>query len=425
MDARDQDEQFVAAELARYDRELRRYRRLRSRIEADFARRLEGAGFRYFQVSARVKSRESFERKVRRSPDREVRDILGVRVIAHFEGDLPAMEQVVREALIVDDDSWVDKSELLPIDAFGYRSVQFVGRIPETADAAGGSGGGSGSGSGAGGAGGSGRNGSGGGGSGGGGSEPGGVEEADAPQVEVQLRTALSDTWSELEHDFRYKSARQLPREVDRLFALSAALLEQADENLDRIRRQVDEARVAIPTTRNDGGGERSYIGRFIQYDGDARTLDQIVTAALDVPFGTVTGSGRELRSVVRAAGWHRYDALAEGFAAFSELGRRLAIACASTTNDLLLSDAEPLRPARAFRGIGTYWTALAAALIGGEPIRESRVPDGRLAEFRVVATYLYENPDASALDVRRRYGAVAAPVGTLDDGGFAAIALG
>lgn len=386
MDARDQDERLVAAELARYDRELRRYRRLRSRIEADFARRLDAAGFRYFQVTARVKSRESFERKVRRAPDREVRDILGVRVIAHFEGDLAAMEQVVREALIVDDDSWVDKSELLPIDAFGYRSVQFVGQIP---------------------------------------GEDATDEEVDAPLVEVQLRTALSDTWSELEHDFRYKSARQLPREVDRLFALSAALLEQADANLDQIRRQVEEARTAGPAARGDGGGERGYIGRFIQYDGDSRTLDQIVTAALDVPFGVVTGSGRELRSVVRAAGWLRYEALVDGFAEYSELGRRLAIACASTSNDLLLADAEPQRPARAFRGIGTYWTALAAALLGGEPIRESRVPDGRLAEYRVVAGYLYANPDASALGVRGRYGAIAAPVGTLDDEAFRPIDLG
>lgn len=390
MDAREDDEQLVAAELARYDRELRRYRRLRSRIEANFARRLDAAGFRYFQVTARVKSRESFERKVRRAPDREVRDILGVRVIAHFEGDLPAMEQVVREALIVDDDSWVDKSELLPIDAFGYRSVQFVGQI----------------------AGSSGRRG-------------GGDAEVDAPLVEVQLRTALSDTWSELEHDFRYKSARQLPREVDRLFALSAALLEQADENLDRIRRQVEEERTAGPAARGDGGGERGYIGRFIQYDGDSRSLDQVVTAALDVPFGVVTGAGRELRSVVRAAGWLRYEALVDGFAEYSELGRRLAIACASTSNDLLLADAEPQRPARAFRGIGTYWTALAAALLGGEPIRESRVPDGRLAEYRVVAAYLYANPDASALGVRSRYGSIAAPVGTLDDAGFRPIDLG
>ncbi|WP_127794901.1 GTP pyrophosphokinase family protein [Agromyces sp. LHK192] len=403
MDAREQDEELVAAELARYDRELRRYRKLRSRIESDVARRLEGAGFKYFHVAARVKSRDSFERKVRRAPDREVRDILGVRIVAHFEGDLPAMEQVVREALIVDDDSWVDKSELLPIDAFGYRSVQFVGRIPLADDstatspnpiAVG----------------------------------PDGLPDPDAapdaPQVEVQLRTALSDTWSELEHDFRYKAARQLPREVDRLFALSAALLEQADDNLDQIRRQVDEARTAGPA-RAGGGGERGYIGRFIQYDGDARTLDQVLTAALDVPFGTVAGSNRELRSVVRAAGWLEYDRLADGFAEYSELGRRLAIACARTTNDILLSDAEPQRPARSFRGIGTYWTALAAALVGGVAIRESRVPDGRLAEYRVVAEYLYANPDASALGVRARYDAVAAPIGTVEDGGFTPISLG
>ncbi|QEO14640.1 hypothetical protein FLP10_09600 [Agromyces intestinalis] len=399
MDTRDSEERLVAAELARYDRELRRYRALRSRIEADFARRLEAAGFKYFHVTARVKSRESFERKVRRAPDREVRDILGVRVIAHFEGDLPAMEQVVREALIVDDDSWVDKSEMLPIDAFGYRSVQFVGRIPEEGQERVATGAVRAVGS------------------------DGTTDASDAPQVEVQLRTALSDTWSELEHDLRYKSARQLPREVDRLFALSAALLEQADDNLDQIRRQVEEARVA-PPSRADGGGERGYIGRFIQYDGDSRTLDQLITAALDVPFGAVTGSGRELRSVVRAAGWHRYEQLADGFAEYSELGRRLAIACANTTRDILLADAEPQRPARSFRGIGVYWTALSAALVAGTAVRESRVPDGRLAEYRVVAEYLNVNPDASALSVRSRYVALAAPAGTLDDEGFAPISL-
>ncbi|SFR66461.1 ppGpp synthetase catalytic domain-containing protein (RelA/SpoT-type nucleotidyltranferase) [Agromyces sp. CF514] len=387
MDAREHDEDLVAAELARYDRELRRYRRLRGQIEADFARRLEAAGYKYFHVSARVKSRDSFERKVRRAPDREVLDILGVRVVANFEGDLPGMEQVVREALIVDDDSWVDKSALLPLDAFGYRSVQFVGRMP------------------------------------GPGQDPDGADDpADATQLEVQLRTALSDTWSELEHDFRYKSARQLPREVDRLFALSAALLEQADDNLDLIRRQVEEARVPVP---GDGGGERGYIGRFIQYDGDSRSLDQIITAALDVPFGAVTGSGRELRSVVRAAGWLQYEALADGFAEYSELGRRLAIACASSTNDILLTDAEPQRPPRSFRGIGVYWTAMAASLVTGASLRESRVPQGRLAEYRVVATHLFRNPDASALATRSRYERLAAPAGTLDDAVFRPIDLG
>ncbi|GAA1958496.1 GTP pyrophosphokinase [Agromyces allii] len=403
MDAQEQEERLVAAELDRYDRELRRYRKLRSGLEADVARRLEAAGFKYFHVTARVKSRESFERKVRRAPDREVRDILGVRVVANFEGDLPGMEQVVREALIVDDDSWVDKSALLPLDAFGYRSVQFVGRVPGDRV---GSGSGSGSASSS-------------------GEAASGDDRAAGSEVEVevQLRTALSDTWSELEHDFRYKSARRLPREVDRLFAISAALLEQADDNLDLIRRLVEEARTATPVV-GDRGGERGYIGRFIQYDGDSRSLDQVVTAALDVPFGTVTGSGRELRSVVRAAGWLHYDALADGFAEFSEHGRRLAIACASTTNDILLTDAEPQRPARSFRGIGLYWSALAAALLGGGSLRESRVPGGRLAEYRTVATWLDAHPEASALGVRSRYQSLAAPSGTLDDAGYGPIAL-
>ncbi|WP_165314291.1 GTP pyrophosphokinase [Agromyces protaetiae] len=380
MDEQVRNDALIAEEFARYDRELPRYEALRAEVQADFERRLEEAGFKYFEVTTRVKSRHSFERKVRRAPDGVVRDLLGARVIANFQGDLPGMERVVREALVVDDDSWIDKGELLAPDAFGYRSVQFVGSIPD---------------------------------------------DAGAPtrfEVEVQLRTALSDTWSELEHDFRYKSPRQLPRDVDRLFALSAALLEQADTNLDQIRGRVEgPAPAGAP---GDGAGEKGYIVRFIQYDGDSRSLDQSLTAALDVPFGPVTGAGRELRSVVRAAGWRQYDELAAGFAEYSELGRRLAIACASTERGILLTDAEPNRRAQSFRGIGTYWTALAAALLADASLFESRVPPGRLGEYRTVAAYLFEHPDESALEVRARYQRLAAPAGSLEDAAFGPIRL-
>ncbi|MWB98189.1 hypothetical protein [Agromyces seonyuensis] len=378
------DQAYLDAELERYERELPRYERLQAQLVEEFTDRLHEAGFKYFHVSGRVKARDSFEAKLRRQPDRPVLDVLGIRVIANFEGDLARMEQVVREALVVDDDSWVDKSDLLAPDAFGYRSVQFVGRIPgEIADA---------------------------------------DADGDDWRVEVQLRTALSDTWSELEHDFRYKSPRQLPREVDRLFALSAALLEQADTNLDQIRERVED--FGRPSPASDGAAEKGYIGRFIQYDGDSRFLDQLITSALDVPFGTVTGSGRELRSVVRAAGWMQYDELEDGFAGYSELGRRLAITCSSASHGILLTDVEPGRPARSFRGIGVYWTALAAALIGGADLSESRVPAGRLAEFRVVASYLFGHPDRSALDARYRYRTLAAPVGSTEDAAFQPISM-
>ena len=59
--------------------------------------------------------------------------------------------------------------------------------------------------------------------------------------METRLKMLIT-TLAEVEHDFRYKPQTEQPSpEINRRFALTAALLEQADRNLDDIRRALDD----------------------------------------------------------------------------------------------------------------------------------------------------------------------------------------
>ena len=187
--------------LRAYDRSLVEYRALKESLEQEIPLHLRQWGVPYFRVEARVKKRGSFEAKVRRDPDRPVLDMVGVRIMAFFRGDLAQIEKMMRRLFDVAEDSYIDKGGLLGDQSFGYRSVQFVGRTR--------------------------------------GNDMFEQFEAGLP-IEVQIRTMLEHVWAEVEHDFRYKPQTEPPSpEINRRFALTAALLEQADRNLDDIRREL------------------------------------------------------------------------------------------------------------------------------------------------------------------------------------------
>ncbi|WP_051172001.1 GTP pyrophosphokinase [Microbacterium indicum] len=196
-------EAHVKEALRAYDRGLPEFRSLRDALEREIPLHLRQWGVSYFRVEARVKKRYSFEQKVRRDPDREVLDMVGVRIMAFFRSDLTQIERMTRRLLEVEEQSYIDKGDLLGEESFGYRSVQFVGRTRGE----------------------------------------GAFREFEAGlPVEVQIRTMLEHVWAEVEHDLRYKPQGERPTsDINRDFALTAALLEQADRNLDEIRRQLED----------------------------------------------------------------------------------------------------------------------------------------------------------------------------------------
>ncbi|MGO1838416.1 GTP pyrophosphokinase [Microbacterium gubbeenense] len=192
----------VKEAMRAYDRNLVEYRALTEALESEIPLHLRQWGVADFRVEARVKKRGSFEKKVRRDPARAVLDIVGVRVMAFFRSDLAQVEKMTRRLFEVVEESYIDKGDLLGDESFGYRSVQFVARTREGSVFA---------------------------------AVPAGIP------VEIQIRTMLEHVWAEVEHDFRYKPLSEPPNpDINRRFALTAALLEQADRNLDDIRRELE-----------------------------------------------------------------------------------------------------------------------------------------------------------------------------------------
>ncbi len=197
------DEELVRGALRGFDRSLLEYRALRDAMEQEIPQQLKQWGVFDFRVEARVKKRGSFEEKVRRDPTKPVHDMVGLRIMAFFRSDLTRVERMTRRVFEVVEESYIDKGNLLGAESFGYRSVQFVGHTR--------------------------------------GAEPFDEFAAGLP-VEIQIRTMLEHVWAEVEHDFRYKPQSASPDpEINRRFALTAALLEQADRNLDDIRRSMED----------------------------------------------------------------------------------------------------------------------------------------------------------------------------------------
>jgi ppGpp synthetase/RelA/SpoT-type nucleotidyltranferase len=166
---------LIEHKLQRFDSRLERHRELKHDLQEAVERHLEGAGVQHFRVETRVKSRESFEAKLREDPTREIEDVVGVRVLVFFRSDLLVAEHALQRMLIFETGSYVDKADLLPDREFGYRSIQFVGRTK----------------------------------AGGWDATPDplwevGVDSA-GERIEVQIRTVLEHGFAEVEHDIRYK----------------------------------------------------------------------------------------------------------------------------------------------------------------------------------------------------------------------------
>lgn len=382
-----EDEIYAQKRLEYYDERLPKYQALVDELYREIPPRLSAANLKLFRVEARVKGKDSYARKSRLKSS--VEDLVGVRVLVYFRSDIPIAEKVLRDMFVFHPESWSDKSELLEDSAFGYRSIQFIGHTK----------------------------------SGGWDAEPT-ILEASATNagvsVEVQVRTALEHVWGEIEHD-RYKPGLHGPtfsRELNRRFAVTAALIEQADENLDHIRNEMALGPVTVPSRAEDIVGWDHK--RFVQADRNSRALDKQIANALDIHFGTPYKEVRGYSRTCAAAGWGRYSELVRGILDFGELGRKLAIAVANTEHDLVVGDWEPDQRCVAFKGLGLFWAAM-AAVVGSTNFVASdydllTIPQGRLGEYQIVMRYLLDNPEISALAVRDRYRAVAAPVPRLGE---------
>jgi ppGpp synthetase/RelA/SpoT-type nucleotidyltranferase len=213
--------------LEEYRRDLSHFKEAEVRVTDKIRTFLSNAGLVVATVESRIKSEESLAGKLelkghKYSSLSDITDILGVRVITFYIDDVDKVASAMERLFEVDWENSVDKRKLHQIDSFGYLSLHYVCRIP------------------------------------------------DSPfRFEVQIRTILQHAWANMNHDTGYKSGVEVPREYLRNLNRLAGMLEMVDEQFSRIRMELTDYRrrvqmlVASGNLQDvplDGDSFRSYL---------------------------------------------------------------------------------------------------------------------------------------------------------------------
>jgi len=199
---------------------------------------MEENGLYVTAIEARIKTEKSLAGKLELKGSKytfldDITDILGARVITFYNDEVDKISALVDRIFKVDWANSVDKRKIIELDRFGYSSLHYVCRIPESlyCDPA--------------------------------------CPEINQYRFEIQMRSALQHVWATINHDTGYKTGVEVPAEHLRNLNRLAGMLELIDEEFCRIRTDINNYRREVcnlvadgrfDDVRLDGDSFRSYL---------------------------------------------------------------------------------------------------------------------------------------------------------------------
>ncbi|MBP5504800.1 MAG: hypothetical protein J6X89_01705 [Bacteroidales bacterium] len=223
----------------------------------------EEAGFIVAAVEHRVKTESSLAGKLKLKGSKyasifDITDIIGLRVITFYGDDVDKVASVLERLFEIDWENSVDKRKAHETDSFGYLSLHYICRIPESA-----------------------------------------YTDPDHPELnkirfEVQMRSVLQHAWANMNHDTGYKSGVEIPSIYVRSLSRLAGILELVDDEFSRIRRELADYRRNVQKlvasgnlgeVQLDGDSFRSYIaiGPFDRLNRRIASINQAEVQQVDL----------------------------------------------------------------------------------------------------------------------------------------------
>jgi ppGpp synthetase/RelA/SpoT-type nucleotidyltranferase len=242
--------------LAEYDDRLVLHESFARTCEGLIRQLLKSESLRVHSVTSRVKERQHLAEKISRTGKdyatlSDVTDVVGVRVITHFEDEVDRIAEVVQREFKVDPIRSIDKRRALDPDRFGYISLHFICSMRQDRAAL---------------------------------AE---YREFGGVSCETQIRSILQHAWAEIEHDLGYKVGAPIPAPIRRRFSRLAGLLEIGDSEFTLIR--------------NDLAAYAEHVTEDIQERPSSVGLDDVSLKAFIASDPTSTYLAKEIAAHVGA----------------------------------------------------------------------------------------------------------------------------
>ena len=219
--------------LAQYQSLLPVYSQIAEVIPGKLKEFFDEAGIIVAALEHRVKTEDSLAGKLKLKGGKygdifDITDIVGLRVITFYIDDVDKVASIIERLFEIDWENSIDKRKAHEIDSFGYLSLHYICRIPESSY-----------------------------------TDPG-HPELNKIRFEVQMRTVLQHAWANMNHDTGYKSGVEIPRVYLRNLSRLAGMLELVDDEFSRIRRELSDYRRQVRKLVASGNLAE------VQLDGDS-----------------------------------------------------------------------------------------------------------------------------------------------------------